>query len=252
MPRIIATVQMRMGSERLPGKSLHPLAGKPLIGRLLDRVRQAKRLDGVVLATPESPANDPIAAFCAAYGVPCFRGPEDDVLGRMVGALESQRADIGVEVYGDSPLIDPAIIDECIETYLADPSCDWVGNDRTSTFSGGMDTEVFKVSALQDSARRTQDPAVREHGTLFLRQHPELYKLKDIQATGARRRPDIILEVDAKDDIEIIESIVRYFAPREDFSIEEIIAFLDERPDLAASNQQVFRRWKQYRNDTVQ
>jgi spore coat polysaccharide biosynthesis protein SpsF len=249
-PRIIATVQVRMGSERLPGKALRLFAGKPMLAHLLDRVRLTKNLDGMVVATPESPENDAVEAFCSLYGVPCFRGSEDDVLGRMLGALESQHADIGVEVYGDSPLVDPLIIGECIETYLADSSYDWVGNDRTTTYSGGMDAEVFSVKALRDTARRTQDPAVREHGTLYLRQHPELYKLKDIEAQGVRRRPDICLEVDEKADITIIEEVLRYFSPRLDFTVEEIIAFLDEHTELATSNQKVFRRWKQYRKDS--
>ncbi|OHB19553.1 MAG: hypothetical protein A2854_00725 [Parcubacteria group bacterium RIFCSPHIGHO2_01_FULL_56_18] len=243
--KIIATIQVRMGSGRLPGKTMRMIQGKPLLQYLLDRVGRAKHLSGMVVATPESPENDIIEKFCSSYGVPCFRGAEDDVTGRMVSALESQGADVGVEAYGDSPLLDPKIIDTCIEAYLKG-GFDWVGNSRQESFPSGMYVEVFSSRALRNSAERTQDLAFREHGTLFLRRHPALYKLKDIEATGTLLRPDIHLDVDTEEDLAVITAIISHFAPRNDFSIEEIIAFLDEHPEIAAHNKNVHRRWRQY------
>ncbi len=246
MPTIVATIQMRMGSTRFPGKTMTMLCGKPLIGHLLDRVQQSVLLSGIVVATPASSANDVVEKYCRERGIACFRGPEDDVLGRMVGALQSQKADIGVEVYGDSPLIDPRVVDSCIREYLAG-HYDWAGNDRSALTTGGLSVEVFSVAALADSANRTQNPAIREHGTLYIRQHPEIYTLKDIEPTGACRRPDLSLDLDEESDAQVLEAILKHFSPRTDFSAEEAVAFLDAHPEIAALSAGVQRRWKQYR-----
>jgi spore coat polysaccharide biosynthesis protein SpsF len=245
MPRVIATIQSRMGSQRLPGKTLRPMAGRPLLARLLDRVKQVRGLDGIVVATPESAENDMIAELCKKEDVACFRGPEDDVLGRMLGALTQEQADIGVEVYGDSPVIDPALVEECLVTFQ-EGGYDLVGNDMIATYPSGMYNEAFSVQALRDSASRTTDPAVREHGTLFLRTHPELYRTLNIEAKGDLRRPDIHLDCDTDFDFALLEAIYAHFAPRIDFTLPEILGYLDANPELAKSNQHVQRRWKQY------
>lgn len=218
---------------------------------MLDRVRRAKRLDGIVVAVPASPPNDVLASFCVSYGIPCFRGPEDDVLGRMLAALEAEHADIGVEVYGDGFLIDPAIIDSCVETFLATDAYDFVGNDLVLTFPSGQFVEAFSVRTLKDSAARTSDPSIREHGTLYIRQHPELYRQKNIEATGTLRRPDIHLDIDTEHDLKMTEAIVDHFAPRNDFSIEDVIGFLDAHPDIRELNRHVYRRWRQYQRQPV-
>ena len=234
-----------MGSERLPGKMMLEVAGKPLLGHLIDRVKQVRGVDSIVIATPDTKPNDVIEAYCKEAGVSCFRGSEDDVLGRMVGALEQEGADIGIEIYGDSPLIDPRLVEECFVEYKKG-GCDWVGNDRKNTYPSGMFTETFSVSALQNSATKTSDPAVREHGTLYVRQHPDEYKQKNIEGKGKLNRPDVHLDIDSPEDFALFESIVTHFAPRNDFSLEEILAYLDAHPDIAKGNQHVHRRWTQY------
>src|SRR5262249_47334818 len=115
--KIVATVQVRMGSSRLPGKALREVAGKPLLGHLLDRLALARRLDGIVVATSVRAENDAIEAYCGSRQIPCFRGDEDDVLGRMLGALRAHDAAVGVEVFGDCPLIDPAIVDQFVDLF---------------------------------------------------------------------------------------------------------------------------------------
>ena len=239
-----------MGSSRLPGKALLPVAGKPVLGHLLDRLARARRLDGVVVATSVRPENDAIEAYCRSRGTPCFRGDEDDVLGRMLGALRAEGASVGVEVFGDCPLIDPAIVDEMIGRYLAaEGGLDFVGNDLSTTWPPGMEVEVFPLAALEDSARRCQDPAIREHGTLFIRQNPGLYRLSNIEAPPAFRRPDLELEVDTAEDLAVLEAVLDHFAGRPDYGLGELIAFLDAAPELAALNKDVPRRWKEFRAD---
>lgn len=235
-----------MGSERLPGKPLREIAGRPLLGHLLDRVRQAQGIDGIVVATPESQENDSIASFCKKEGVSAFRGSENDVLGRMLGALEKMEATIGIEVYGDGPLIDPAMIEECLRVFQEEGPYDMVGNDMKATYPSGMYTEVFTVAALHTTAERTQDPTIREHGTLFLRQHPDIYVVKNVEARGILCRPDIHLDVDTVYDIGVIEAILQHFTPRQDFTLEEILRFLDIHPEIAESNRHTHRRWQQY------
>lgn len=244
--RTIAIINARMGSERLPGKPLRSIAGRPLLGHLLDRVRHVRGIDGIVVAIPASAENDRLEAFCRGEGVSSFRGAEDDVLGRMLGALEEMKATIGIEVYGDGPLIDPAMIEECLTVFRNEGPYDLVGNDMKATYPSGMYTEVFSVAALRSSAEHSQDPAVREHGTLFLRQHPDIYAVKNIEAQGALRRPLVHLDVDTEVDVGVIDAILRHFLPRTDFTLEDIITFLDAHREIAESNRHVHRRWKQY------
>jgi len=128
-----------MGSSRLRGKAMLPVAGRPLLGHLLTRLSRARRLDGIVVATTTRAADDIIAGYCQTIGTPVYRGSSDDVLGRMVGALHMSGATVGVEVYGDSPIIDPAIVDELIERFMnRHEPCDFLGNDLTTTYPPGM------------------------------------------------------------------------------------------------------------------
>ena len=113
--KVVASVQVRMGSTRLPGKVMMPLGNRPLLGFLIDRLRLCKTIDDIVVATSVEPENDVIEGFCSDEGVPCFRGSEQDVLQRTLGALEKTSAAIGVEVFGDCPQIDPRIVDDAVE-----------------------------------------------------------------------------------------------------------------------------------------
>jgi spore coat polysaccharide biosynthesis protein SpsF (cytidylyltransferase family) len=245
---IVAVIAARMGSSRLPGKALRLLAGKPLLGHLLDRVMLARRLDGIVVATSTRPENDAIAAYCASRAVACFRGDEDDVLGRMLQALRAQAATVGVQVFGDGPLIDPAIIDQVVCVYQeADGAIDFVGNDLATTWPPGMEAEAFSVAALVDSDRRCSDAALRAHGTLFLRRNPALYRLRNVEAPPELRRPELELEVDTAEDLPVIEAALTHFAGRPRFGLADLIAFLDSRPEIAALNRHVPRRWKALR-----
>jgi len=248
MPRIIASVQIRMTSERLPGKSLMLLDGMPLLALLLERVGRSKKIDGIVVGTPVDKRNDPIETLCKNHNIPCFRGPEDDVLERMLGALTLAKADIGLQVYGDSPLIDRDIIDMLIDEYQKGGN-DWVGNDLVHTFPSGQFLEVFSMEALRESAKKTNDIAIREHGTLFIRKNPGMFRLKNIEAKELWHRPDLHFDVDTAEDLAVIDALMKHFAPRRNFSLEEMIAFIDSHPQIATGNASVHRRWKEHQPD---
>lgn len=246
--RIVAAIQVRMGSSRLPGKTLLPISGRPLLGHLLDRLRRCHRLDGIVVATSRLPENDAIDDFCRDEGVPCFRGSEDDLLERTLGALQSQEADVGVVAFGDGPLIDPQLVDQVIREYLDTvESFDFVSNDLKTSYPPGMEVEVFAVSALVDAAARAEDPAVREHGTLYIRQNPDRYRLRNVEAPPELRRPDLEMEVDTEEDVQVISRILDHFRDRPEFGLSDIISFLDANPALAAINRDVPRHWKEFR-----
>ena len=245
--KIVASIQVRMGSERLPGKVMRVIAGKPMLWYLAHRLKQTTTLDELVIATPQSRSNDVIADFCLANDIKCFRGAEDDVLDRLLQSLKACGADVGVVVFGDNPLVDPRIIDEFVELFLVGEEVDWLGNDLKTTFPPGMEVEVFTCEALEDSAVRFKDPKTREHGTLAIRQNPDLYRLRNIEAQEYRRRPDLYLGVDTPIDLDVVKSIVEYFGDDTSFSLEDIIKFLDENPGISKKNGKVHRRWRKYR-----
>ena len=119
--KTIASVQVRMGSSRLPGKVMLSVCSRPLLGHLLDRLRLSKTLDGIIIATSTAVENDVIEEFCRKEGVACFRGSETDVLDRTLQSLKSMAATVGVEVFGDGPLIDPEVIDQVVDYYVKNP-----------------------------------------------------------------------------------------------------------------------------------
>ena len=252
MEKIVASIQVRMGSSRYPGKVMHEISGKPLLRHLVDRVRKSKLLDDIVVATSLNKENDIIVDYCIKHKIPFFRGDENDVLGRTLGALKEMKATIGVEVFGDCPLIDPKVVDMIIKLFLDDDSDpDFVGNDMKTTFPPGMDVEVFKVNALKDSDLRITDPSIREHGTLFIRQNPDIYKIKNIVAPPKWNRPELELEVDTPEDMVVITSILDFFEKKgiDNFDLNQIIAFMDDNPDIKNLNKNVPRRWKELRGE---
>src|SRR2546422_5615394 len=143
MPRVVASIEARMRSSRLPGKVLADIGGTPAIARLMTRLRRARLVDGIVLATTTHASDDPLVAWATASGVDLFRGSEDDVLLRVVEAHRMMRSDVIVEVTGDCPLLDPEVIDLGVETFLAN-DCDVVTNVITSSFPQGVDVQVFR------------------------------------------------------------------------------------------------------------
>jgi len=245
--RTIAVIPVRMNSERLPGKVMAPVQGQPLLGYLLSRVQRCSALDNVVIATSTNTENDCIEIYCNQKRVPVFRGSEEDLLDRILQALLWRKADAGVLVFGDGPLIDPQIISQAVSVFHANSCYDFVGNDLTTTWPPGMEVEVFKVSALADAAQRCHDPQIREHGTLFIRQNPEIFQLYNLEAPTEMSRSDLSFEVDVMEDLQVVEVLLRQFSGSADGSLEELICFMDENPQLIAGTQQIERRWKKYR-----
>lgn len=140
--KIIATIEARLASTRLPGKVLLPLGGKPVLQFLVERLKRSKFIDEIIIATSSNIENDAIESLTKEIGIYCFRGSEDDVLSRVIGAADSRKADIIVQLTGDCPLMDPELIDECVSKYL-DGGYDYVANELVRTYPIGMDVAVF-------------------------------------------------------------------------------------------------------------
>jgi len=157
-----------MTSSRLPGKVLLPAGGQPLLAVLVDRLRAAKGIDDILIATTTNAADDKVAALGRDLGAGVFRGSENDVLGRVCGALQGANADVCVEITGDCPLIDPQIVDEAVAEYLRTNATNaYVSNsDPHRSVPAGLDVQVFHADALYQINHETNDPSDREHVSL--------------------------------------------------------------------------------------
>ncbi len=235
--RVAALIQSRMSSKRLPGKNLKPLQGRPMLGRLIDRLKRSQSLDTICLATSVDPSDAPLEDFAKAEGIQCFRGSLDDVMDRVVHAAQFVGADLMVEVTGDCPLIDPAIIDATVARYRQG-GVDYLINvlDKLS-FPIGFDVQVYRRELLEEVSALTNDPYDRVNVTPYIYRHADKYQVINLLAPPELDRPRYRLCVDYAEDFEVISAIYAGLLPqREDFDAFDIVDFLDNQPDLAKSN----------------
>jgi spore coat polysaccharide biosynthesis protein SpsF len=225
-----------MTSTRLPGKVLAFAEGKPMLELMIERLRFVPEIDEIVIATTVNEADDPVVELAERAGVNIYRGSEHDVLGRVLNAAMEHRADVIVELTGDCPLIDPALVSMVTRRYL-EAGVQYVSNVLQRSYPDGMDTQVFSTSVLADVDRRSVDPSDREHVSLYIYSHPELYSLANVTAPSAETRPDMRLTLDTANDLALIRAVFTALRPtRRDFSLAEIISFLDENPAIAELN----------------
>jgi spore coat polysaccharide biosynthesis protein SpsF len=220
---ILAILQARMSSTRLPGKVMKPLLGEPMIGRQIERVARSRRIDRLAVATSVEPGDDPLAAYCEALGVGVFRGPLDDVLSRFMGAAEAfGPADHIVRLTADCPLADPDVIDACIDLHLA-AGADYTTNGQQRTYPTGLDVEALPMAALATAAREASDAYDREHVTPYLYRRPERFKLAHLtQDTDTSR---LRWTVDHPEDFDFVERVYAALYPdKPDFRMAEVLA----------------------------
>lgn len=220
---ILAILQARMSSTRLPGKVLRPLAGEPMIGRQVERLRRAQRLDRMVVATSVGPEDDPLAAYCEGLGLDVFRGPLDDVLGRFAGAIDAfGPAEAVVRLTADCPLADPGVVDEVVRTHL-ESGADYTSNVLPArTFPKGLDVEVARTQALLAAAAEAADPYEREHVTPFLYRRPERFKIASVERSPSQA--DLWWTVDTPEDYAFVSDIYRRLYPvKPDFTSEDVL-----------------------------
>lgn len=240
--RIVATIEARMTSSRLPGKVLLHAAGKPMLEHLVNRLRAVPSLDGIVLATTVNATDDELEAFSRRVGISCYRGSENDVMTRVVGAAESAGADVVVGITGDCPIIDPQLVEQTIRMYKANQA-DYVSNAHIRSYPDGMDVQVFPLDALKRSAAMTDDVIDHEHVTLHIRNHPEIFSQVHLVAPPEIHWPELGLTLDEPKDFELLKKIIEHLEPVNSlFNCLDVVRLLREMPEWVAINQAVVRK----------
>lgn len=237
--KVVAIVQARIGSTRLPGKVLKDILGKPMLWHMVNRLRFSNKIGDIVLAIPDSAQDDRLEQFAKELGLKYFRGSEDDVLSRYYQAAAKFGGDVIVRLTSDCPLIDPGVTDRVIEEHL-NSDADYTSSCINRTFPRGLDTEVFNFEPLKRAYKEAERDYEREHVTPYIRLHPEIFKLKSVEATGKLRRPDLRLSVDTEEDLKLIREIFKQlYREGKIFYIEDVIDFVNKYPKLAVINAHV-------------
>jgi len=247
--KVNAIIEARMGSTRLPGKTMMQIVGKPSIELLVERLRLAKKIDDIILATTTKHEDDVIEDFCRRKNVLCFRGSSEDVLNRVYNAAKAYETDIIVEVTGDCPLLDPWLIDDCINIFL-NSQYDYLSNFIEQSYPPGIDVQIFTFRVLEEMEKLAKEQKYREHVSLYILKHPTKYKMHNVAAPIELTYPDRHLELDEYKDYELIRLIYEnlYFKNPQ-FTTSEIIALLKEHPEWLEINKDVHRVWEESRKD---
>lgn len=241
--RVVAIIQARMGSTRLPGKIMKELCGKTVLEHDLLRIAAAKLVDQVVVATTVEAADDKVAAEAQRCGAKVFRGSEEDVLSRYYHAAQENRADVVVRMTSDCPLFDPRLLDRMLEEFLSalqgDQPFDYFSNTlQRRTYPTGLDAEIFTFAALERAHLEGALPHEREHVTPYLYQNPDLFRLGGIgsEEDWSRHR----WTLDTEDDYQLILAIYEeLYREGSLFSTADILQLLEKRPELIELNAHV-------------
>jgi len=230
---IVAVIQARMGSTRLPGKVLRDIGGKTMLARVVRRMQCVASLSQVVVATAASLGDKAIVAECERLGIPAFRGDEQDVLDRYYQAAQVHRADVVVRVTSDCPLIDPGVVDEVVRAFL-DAEPDYASNTLERTYPRGLDTEVMTMAALARAWREAQEPCQHAHVTPYFYQNPQLFRLLSVTAnadySGYR------WTVDTPEDLAFVRAVYTRMGNAMDITWRDVLGLLEREPALAELN----------------
>ncbi len=239
--KVIATIEARMGSSRLPGKmTLELYPGLSALGAVIERLTVCKKIDGIIVATTEEKIDDPLIDIAKKYNVAYFRGSENDVIGRVLEAGKMLNADALVLVTGDCCCISPSLLDKGVDFFLTH-SYDLVSNCLEDTYPIGVDLQVVDYAALLKAYETIRqipfcyDPNNFEHTNFFIRNHPEIFSIYRYPASQKYNRPDIRLALDTKIDLEIIRNIYLHLYPMNKFfDLDDILDLLNKEPKILA------------------
>jgi len=232
--RVLAILQARMSSSRLPNKVLLPVLGEPMLARQIERLRRATAIDQLIVATSAASTDDPIAEQCAQMGVACYRGSLDDVLDRFAQAARPHSPQHVVRLTADCPLTDPQLIDALIAHHIA-TAADYTTNANPPSFPDGLDAEVMRYAVLHIAWREARRKSEREHVTLYIASHPERFVIETLQSETDLSA--LRWTVDEADDLRLVERIYAALYPHNPaFTTEDILRLLDEQPELRTLN----------------
>lgn len=235
--RIVAIIQARMGSTRLPGKVLQALGGEPMLARVINRVRRAPTIDDVVVATTDLVQDDVLEQLCASRRWLCYRGSENDVLDRYYQAARKFGAGVIVRITSDCPLIEPEVIDLVVRAYQTAPPVDYASNVLPPrTFPRGLDTEALGFDLLERLWHQDQNPATREHVTLYIHKNLSAFRTRGV--THRQDLSDWRWTVDTPEDLAFVRRIYEHFG-NNTFSWRDVLMLLEQHPDWRAINAHV-------------
>jgi len=245
--KVVAILQARMGSRRLPGKVLADIVGHPMLWHIVSRVHAMRRLEQVVVATSDQPSDDAIAMYCAKSGFECFRGSVSDVLDRYYNAAKHYGADIIVRITADCPLIDPGVIDKVLDVYL-EGNYDYVSNTLRCTYPDGLDVEVFSFDALQRAFQEARAPIDREHVTPHIWTSGR-YRVCNVESDVDLSPRNLRWTVDEPADLEFVRNVYAYlWSERQLFGLADVLQLLDQKPELTEMNRGIVRNEGYFRS----
>ncbi len=235
--KYLVIIQARCGSSRLPSKVMKDIEGKTALEQMLNRVSKSTRIDEIVVATTINREDIPIVRLVSELGYRVFVGSSDDVLDRYYQVSKLIRPEYVIRLTSDCPLFDWRLLDTAIDELEEDSDdlCSY-----TETFPDGEDLEIIRFSALEDAWRNANLASEREHVTIYIKNHPEKFKLQNYECKIGNLKEER-WTLDEKEDLDLIREVYRHFAPRTDFSMEEIYHFLQANPDIRSLNQKYIR-----------
>lgn len=237
--KVVAIIQARMGSTRLPGKVMRELGGRTVLAHVIERVKACKAIDQIVVATTTATADEVIVAEALRCGADYFRGSEEDVLERYYLAAKQVAAKVVVRITSDCPLIDPALLGAMVNDFVADGGVDYLSNTLERHYPRGLDAEVFSFLALESAYWQAEKSHEREHVTPFIYHHPDLFKIKNY--SSGENHSSQRWTLDTADDWALIEAIYQnlYRPGAELFTSAAVLQLLQQRPELVALNAHV-------------
>ena len=243
MMKIVATIEARMGSTRLPGKVLMNIGAWKSLDLQIARLRRSKLIDEIVLATTDNASDNVLEDFATEVGIRCFRGSENDVLGRILGAAKMAKGELQVQITGDCPLIDPCIVDQVISIYLESfNKYDFVSNEIERSYPIGLDCRVFSVDLLDKVGDICDDPVHRVHGStyIYVGSGKEKYRSYNLLAPYKVRHPGWRWTLDTKEDLLFLTEIAKGIGDHIlEIDTDELTDWLLERPQILAINSNV-------------
>lgn len=236
--KVNAIVQARCGSTRLPEKVFALIDGKPLIWHVVMRLKQAKKVDEIIIATTDNARDDVIETWCRENNVLCFRGNEDDVLNRYYEASRHFPSDVVVRITADDPFKEPEVIDEVIDTLL-DGDYDLVTNNFPPSFPEGLDCEAFYFKVLEEMEKKSEDSFEREHVTQYVYRNPDKYKIGNVACE--KQLSHYRWTIDNIEDLQMVNAIYEKRHGQGTLLMEEILDIIEKNPEISDINATVKR-----------
>jgi len=234
---VLAIIQARMDSNRLPGKALMLLENKPILEHIIDSLRFSNFINKIIIATTNLSEDDVIYDLAKNLGVEVFRGDPNDVLSRFYKCAKLYDGEIVLRLTGDNPLVDPELIDQIIDISKTE-KCDYVSNVLHLTFPYGYSPcEAINFKTLEYLYKNKTDPKTREHIVYYIKRNPELFNLKEVTAPKNLERPDWRLTIDYIEDYQLLSKIFSKLYVQDSYIQYKILVdFLDNHPNLKEIN----------------